>query len=186
MLAYTDVLTNINNRRRFFELAEKEYKRAWRYHRPLSFVILDIDHFKSINDLYGHAIGDAVLSRFAHECNQHIRNGIDILGRVGGEEFAILFPETGRKAACEVVHRLSTQIGGKPISIGDIDLQITFSGGLIEIDHENKMELDHLIDRADRALYLAKQTRNCIAYWDHESSQAQLLFPKKSRSGVDL
>jgi diguanylate cyclase (GGDEF)-like protein len=173
-VAYTDVLTGINNRRRFFELAEKEYKRAQRYLRPLSIAVMDIDHFKSINDHYGHAVGDTVLSWFAHECYGHIRKEIDIIGRVGGEEFTILFPETVVEAACEVVHRLLKQIGNTKISTGAYSIQITFSAGLIGINYKTNFVLDQLLDRADRALYLAKQTRNCIAYWDYQSEEARL------------
>ena len=158
----------------FIELAEKEYKRAQRYQRPLSIAVMDIDHFKSINDHYGHAVGDTVLSWFAHECYEHIRKELDIIGRVGGEEFTILFPETAADAACEIIHRLLEQIGGTKISTGAYSIQITFSAGLIGINHESNFVLDQLLDRADRALYLAKQTRNCIAYWDYQSDQARL------------
>ncbi|MCJ7433058.1 MAG: sensor domain-containing diguanylate cyclase [Anaerolineales bacterium] len=173
-LAYTDVLTGINNRRRFFELAEKEYKRAQRYQRPLSIAVMDIDHFKSVNDHYGHAVGDTVLSWFAHECYDHIRKEIDIIGRVGGEEFTILFPETTVEDASEIVNRLLTQVGGTKISTGACSIQITFSAGLVGINHESNFVLDQLLDRADHALYLAKQTRNCIACWDYQSEEARL------------
>jgi diguanylate cyclase (GGDEF)-like protein len=174
-LAYTDVLTGINNRRRFFEIAEKEYKRAQRYQRPLSIAVMDIDHFKSINDHYGHAVGDTVLCWFAHECYGHIRKELDIIGRVGGEEFTILFPETAVDAACEIVQRLLKQIGDTKISTGAYSIQITFSAGLIGINHKLNFVLDQFLDRADRALYLAKQTRNCIACWDVQSEQAKLV-----------
>ncbi len=173
-LAYTDVLTGLNNRRRFFELAEKEYKRAQRYQRPLSIAVMDIDHFKSINDHYGHAVGDTVLSWFARECYEHIRKELDIIGRVGGEEFTILFPETAVETACEIVQRLLRQIGDTNISTGAYSIQITFSAGLIGINHESNFVLDQFLDRADRALYLAKQTRNCVACWDDQSEQARL------------
>lgn len=173
-LAYTDALTGINNRRRFFELAEKEYKRARRYQRPLSIAVMDIDHFKSVNDHYGHAVGDSVLSWFARECYDHIRKEIDIIGRVGGEEFTILFPETTVEDASDIVNRLLTQIGDTKISTGAYSIRITFSAGLVGINHESNFVLDQFLDLADRALYLAKQTRNCTACWDYQSEDAIL------------
>lgn len=174
-LAYTDMLTGINNRRRFFEILEKEYMRARRYKHPLSLLLLDIDHFKEINDRHGHVMGDAVLRWFAQECSQAIRINIDIIGRFGGEEFMILFPETPLDAACEASHRLLELISGAEVPVGDTRIPVTFSGGLVGLDHEGDASVDQLIEWADRALYLAKEKRSCVAYWDARTEEARLI-----------
>jgi diguanylate cyclase (GGDEF)-like protein len=174
-LAYTDTLTGINNRRRLFELLEKEYMRARRYKRPLSLMLLDIDHFKAINDQYGHAAGDMALRWFAQQCSKAIRKNMDVIGRFGGEEFMILFPETSLESACEVSRRLLNLISGGEAPIGDKRIPIAFSAGLVSLEHEENTSLDQLIEQADRALYLAKESRGCVACWDPQIGEPRLV-----------
>ncbi len=165
ILAFTDVLTGINNRRRLFELADKEFLRAQRYHRPFSLMIIDIDYFKSINDRYGHAAGDIVLRWFAQECKKSIRENIDMIGRFGGEEFAILLPETEINAAFVIIERLREHINASVVNIFQHHIHITFSAGIATVTNDKNLTLDLLVDHADKALYKAKEARNAIAYW---------------------
>ena len=168
-LAFTDVLTGINNRRRFFDLAEGEFKRSERYNRPLSFMIADIDHFKKINDNYGHTAGDDVLRWFARECSLVIRKEVDVIGRFGGEEFSFIYPETDRASAVSAAERLRKRIRDKRVFLPEHDLQITFSSGVASMPSTGGVGLDQLIERADKALYHAKIKRNCTAYWDDDT-----------------
>jgi len=165
-LAFTDVLTGINNRRRLLELADKEYKRSMRYHRPLSFMLADIDHFKDINDMYGHAKGDEALRWFAAECNSVVRKYVDMIGRIGGEEFAFIYPEIKLPSALIAGERLRRHIAGKCLKFEDVQLHLTFSAGVVCLPPDKEITLDQFIEYADKALYLAKQRRNCIAFWD--------------------
>ena len=105
MQAHTDALTGLANRRRFIEIAEAELVRSRRYDAPLSLLMLDIDHFKEVNDAHGHRAGDRVLQQLARTCLEVLRN-VDVVGRVGGEEFAILLPETALPGAVDVAERL--------------------------------------------------------------------------------
>jgi diguanylate cyclase (GGDEF)-like protein len=172
-LANTDVLTGINNRRRISELLDEEYRRAIRYQRPLSLMIVDIDYFKKINDVYGHAAGDEALRWFASQCRVIIRQKLDLLGRFGGDEFAIIYPEADLASALGAAERLRSQIIGSPIQLNDTDLQITFSAGIASLPLDEEIGLEQLVERADKALYFAKEKRNCMAYWDDKEAMPQ-------------
>lgn len=174
-LAFTDVLTGINNRRRLFELVEKEYKRAVRYCRPLSFMIVDIDYFKSINDRYGHAAGDEALRWFATECSLVIRQNIDVIGRFGGEEFALIYPETGLPAAISAAGRLHQHFIDKQVCFEEHEIKFTFSAGIASLPDNALIGWDQLIERADKALYFAKEKRDCMAYWDNKDGKPQFI-----------
>jgi diguanylate cyclase (GGDEF)-like protein len=172
-LAYIDALTGINNRRRLSELLDDEYRRAIRYQRPLSLMLVDIDHFKKINDSYGHAAGDEVLRWFANQCSVSIRQKLDLLGRFGGDEFAIIYPEADLASALGAAERLRPQIIGHPLQYNDTELQITFSAGIASLPLDEEIGLEQLVERADKALYFAKEKRNCIAYWDDKADMPQ-------------
>ena len=172
-LAYIDALTGINNRRRLSELLDDEYRRAIRYQRPLSLMLVDIDHFKKINDVYGHAAGDEALRWFASQCSVIIRQKLDLLGRFGGEEFAIIYPEADLASALGAAERLRSQIIGHPIQYNDTEIQITFSAGIASLPLDEEIGLEQLIERADKALYFAKEKRNCMAYWDDKAAMPQ-------------
>jgi len=155
-LAITDPLTGLYNRRGFSEIAHRELERARRYKRPLSVILLDIDHFKRVNDTYKHAVGDQVLRTLAERCRHRTRE-VDILGRYGGEEIVILLPETDRPGALRAAEHLRRDVAELPFDTEVGPLQITISLGVAEsIDGE--LGLDVLIDRADDAMYAAKQS----------------------------
>jgi len=163
-LAHTDSLTGLNNRRRFFELAQHEFKRRERHPTPLAVIMLDIDHFKSVNDRYGHAIGDLALQTVARRCKQAVRN-IDILGRYGGEEFVSILLGTDLYGAKIVAERLRQRVEAPPVETEDGPLTITISVGIAELTPDCQ-DLDLLLRRADQALYMAKQAgRNRVEVW---------------------
>lgn len=155
-MATTDPLTGLWNRRRFLELAEAELSRLRRYGRPVTMLMLDIDHFKSINDSFGHAAGDEALCRLVELCQEELRE-TDHLGRMGGEEFAIALPETGISEALEVAERLRGRVAGVDLRLsGDTPLYMTVSIGVAAC-LDSDMSVDRVLDRADRALYEAKE-----------------------------
>ncbi len=155
-LATTDGLTGLNNRRRFMELSEREFTRSVRYDRPLAMFMLDIDHFKDVNDSYGHDVGDDVLRSLSEIAVIALR-GADILGRLGGEEFGVLLPETDAEAAMEVAERLRMSIENTAISTNDQALTITVSIG-VSVLNSDTPSIEDLMKRADVALYDAKQS----------------------------
>ena len=166
-LAITDPLTNLHNRRYFFEAARLELDRARRYGRPLALIMLDIDHFKLVNDTYGHQAGDRVLATVAARCLEKLR-GIDLSARYGGEEFVFLLPETDTQRTRQVAGRLRSVLMNQPIDAGEQQITISVSLGLAEIG-EGCFDLQGLIRRADQALYVTKETgRGRITAWVEE------------------
>ena len=162
-MATTDPLTGLWNRRRFMELSETELSRLRRYGRPVSVLMLDIDHFKAVNDTHGHAAGDEALCQLADICRSTLRE-TDHLGRLGGEEFAALLPETGLDEAADVAERLRQRLAASafPLSCG-ITLRITVSIGVASCADDDTA-IDRALGRADRALYRAKNSgRNRVA-----------------------
>jgi len=154
-LAATDDLTGLCNRRKFLELGEREVGRAARYDSPLSFILFDLDHFKRINDTYGHLAGDQVLQAVAAECQDQVRES-DVLARLGGEEFGVLAVETSLAQAIAVAERLRNGIRGLVVSTQSADIPIASSFGVAQLrDAEEDIEI--LIGRADAALYRAKE-----------------------------
>jgi diguanylate cyclase (GGDEF)-like protein len=154
-LATTDSLTGLHNRRSFFDMAQRLYDYARRYSRPLAVIMLDVDHFKQINDSFGHAIGDQVLRSMADICLSTLRT-VDVVGRYGGEEFVMLLPETDLADAGMVAERLQQQVIAEPVLTDRGALAITVSLGVSHIA-ATCHSLEQLIDRADQALYAAKQ-----------------------------
>lgn len=162
-LAITDSLTEIWNRRRISELAQREFNRACRYNRPFSLIIFDIDTFKKVNDTYGHAVGDQVLKIIAKTVLGSLRK-VDFFGRWGGEEFLIILPEIEVKTAINVAERLRKCIAKTVIPLEEKSLQVTVSIGVASYQPADK-EIDDILQRADQALYHAKnQGRNQVSY----------------------
>jgi diguanylate cyclase (GGDEF)-like protein/PAS domain S-box-containing protein len=153
-LATTDSLTGIYNRRRYLELSDAELKRAIRYERPLAIMMMDVDHFKNINDTYGHSIGDQLLVRLTHDCQRLLRKQ-DVFGRIGGEEFAITLPETGLTEAIEAAERLRETIEEAEIESPRGAVRVTTSIGVTVCAPDDT--IDSALRRADQALYSAKR-----------------------------
>jgi diguanylate cyclase (GGDEF)-like protein len=161
-LALTDALTSLYNRRGLFEIGHIEFTRTQRLDRPFSVIMIDIDHFKSINDRFGHLAGDQVLQFLASELRNAVR-GSDIVGRYGGEEFAIFLSGSDGKAARKLAERLRVKIEEMPFYVGDHEIKMTISLGVSASD-ENNPNLETLVARADQALYVAKHKgRNRVA-----------------------
>lgn len=164
-LATVDELTGAFNRRGLFQLAQREVERALRYHRPLTAMMLDIDHFKSLNDTWGHLVGDRVLQALVERCRENLR-ALDIVGRYGGEEFFFLLPETDLAEALTVAERLRRAIEEMRVVFGENAVSVTVSIGVAAMT-PTITDLTMLIECADRALYLAKQAgRNCVRKCD--------------------
>lgn len=154
VLATTDPLTGVSNRRRFLELGNYELVRAQRNQRPLSLLALDIDHFKRINDTHGHGTGDETLVRFAKTCASCLRS-LDTLGRQGGEEFAVLLPETPIEEARTVGERIRCAIEECGMAGPEGPFTITVSIGAAQLQASDTFEV--LAERADARLYTAKR-----------------------------
>ncbi|MEW5938100.1 MAG: histidine kinase N-terminal 7TM domain-containing protein [Chloroflexota bacterium] len=153
-LAITDGLTGLANRRRFLEMAEIEFQRALRYKRNLSAMIFDIDHFKEVNDTYGHPIGDRVLQAIAALCHEKLREA-DPIGRYGGEEFAALVVETSPENALRAGERLRQAVEDMVVPTEKGEIKVTISVGVAGMN-ETTPNLETLINRADQAMYVAK------------------------------
>jgi len=152
-LASLDGLTGIFNRRHFFELSRSELNRARRHDAPLSLVLFDLDHFKQINDTYGHVCGDQVLRAVADACSDRLRS-FDVFGRYGGEEFAVLLPDIGPEGALAVAERLRRGIAAAAEGLGDIEVSASF--GVASVLTARGATFDDLVVLADEALYRAK------------------------------
>lgn len=160
--AHTDSLTDLPNRRHFMETATQELARAVRFGSPLSVLMLDVDHFKKVNDTYGHKVGDIVLQKLAETCRATLRE-IDFTARLGGEEFAVLLPGTGHPAAMEAAERLRRALAETAVPLEQgLPLRFTVSLGVATLK-DPATNLDTLLNAADHALYEAKhQGRNRV------------------------
>ncbi len=160
-LSVKDPLTELYNRRFLAERLPQEIKRASRYGRSLSLIMLDIDHFKEINDTHGHGTGDQVLKACAEVLQEAIRQDVDWAARYGGEEFLLILPETDHAGALVVAERLRRHFAEEPLSVGDIQIGFTASFGVSTYPHERhqgSLGAETLLEAADRALYQAKKT----------------------------
>ncbi len=160
--ATTDYLTGVTNRRHFIETAHYEISRAIRFKHPLSIALIDIDHFKSINDTYGHAAGDEALIVLARLCCDNIRE-VDIFARLGGDEFVLLLPDATCKQAYQVVERIRRSLSALSIDRDGQNIAITISSGIAGLEDEEDT-LDVLLARADQVLYQVKESgKNRVA-----------------------
>ena len=168
-LASTDYLTHLVNRRRFLEIAEAEFLRVKIDHGPLAIILLDVDHFKSVNDQYGHQAGDEVLTTVGTRIKKSLRQG-DVAGRYGGEEFVVLVVGSLPDQCLRIAERIRQSVAQQPIQLGGVTIQVTISVGLACLNPERELPLDDLIARADQAMYQAKQAgRNRVMVWEQQA-----------------
>ena len=162
--ATKDALTGLFNRGHFTETAVLEIERARRFSEPLSAILLDIDHFKNVNDTHGHDIGDRVIIALAKCCQDNIRK-IDYVGRLGGEEFVVLLPRANKEPAVEMAQRLRLKIMETRVPVADREIAFTASLGVASLRSHTR-DLAELLRNADAALYKAKREgRNRVEVW---------------------
>lgn len=154
--ATTDFLTGVDNRRSFMQKTQEEFSRAQRYKRELALLMIDLDKFKEVNDIYGHLVGDQVLRDVVKACKSALRE-TDILARIGGEEFAATLLESDLETARTVALRVQQKVKEVSVEYGGREIQITVSIG-IGVRREEDTSLDDILKRADDALYRAKNT----------------------------
>ncbi len=165
-LAVTDGLTSIYNRRYLMDALEKEFHRAKRYGESFAVILIDVDHFKNVNDNFGHQMGDFVLRELAQILFQQLR-GTDTVGRYGGEEFVILLPGTDLQGAAALADRARHLVEQHPFRRGDAFARITLSAGVVAYPHPLLQSPDDIVQQADAALYRAKkQGRNVVQVMD--------------------
>ena len=180
-LSRLDMLTQLANRRHFMERLEQECQKQARTNRPISLAMIDADHFKQINDTHGHPAGDQVLEQLARMLEQQMRVPSDLPARLGGEEFAILFPETTLAGAKSVCNRIMASLARIQFEGKDGPFTLTLSIGLVESSHLNGEALWH---HADSNLYQAKtRGRNQVVATRPEPSQSPI-EPTLSRTGI--
>lgn len=159
--ALFDQLTGLLNRRAFLHRAEQEYRTAKRYKTTFGIVVLDLDHFKNINDQHGHKAGDAILKDFGDLVLEQIRQS-DISGRIGGEEFAFILPNTNLAQSQVFAEKLLKAVADRQVIIDGQTINYTASIGITVSFPENDFKIHNLIHHADQALYKAKSAgRNC-------------------------
>jgi diguanylate cyclase (GGDEF)-like protein len=159
--ANIDDLTGVANRRWFHELAEQELRRAQRHDHPLAVLVLDVDHFKDVNDTHGHFAGDQVLVELGRVLNDQVRR-VDVLGRIGGEEFAVVMPGASIERAAEAAERLRAAVADLRFRFDGVEVSASMSIGLTTCDVWTE-RISEAIERADQALYQAKAAgRNCV------------------------
>jgi diguanylate cyclase (GGDEF)-like protein/PAS domain S-box-containing protein len=157
-LAHTDMLTGVNNRRNLYEIAAHEFEIAIRYRQPLSMLMFDLDHFKIVNDTFGHTVGDQILIQVTQAACAELRSA-DSIGRYGGEEFVVLLPMTNAQQAFSLAERIRERVARIRMSTPTGDATVTLSIGIVEMMRETGRgeSVDNMIRRADEAMYEAKQ-----------------------------
>ena len=164
-LATFDELTGLMMRRAFFENCETLRKTIERNKNSISLAYVDIDNFKKINDIYGHAGGDEVLKSFATGLHENLRKS-DLIGRIGGEEFAIALPYTDLEGSIHVLEKIRLSSKKNDVKFFDRSIEYTISIGVTLFDESNPVDLDQLTRQADVALYKAKNSgKNCIVQY---------------------
>ncbi len=175
-MSITDPLTKIHNRRFFNEAIKKEEARTRRIFKPLSVIIFDIDNFKTVNDTFGHFIGDQVLQKLAALCRDTMRDS-DLFARFGGEEFIILTPETDSHTAMDIAERLRAVVNETIMArCNEGDILISISLGVASWNPAESPDISAVLDRADRALYDAKNTgRNKAVLWEDLGNKGMVI-----------
>lgn len=175
-MAMTDPLTCLYNRRYFFDHLENECAHMNRRTKAIALIILDIDHFKLVNDQYGHQMGDMVLNELSRVVEKALRSG-EILARIGGEEFGVLIPDADRNAAANVALRICREVREHVFQDDEGQaLRVTCSAGVTTINEPSFRTADTLYKQADIALYAAKEAgRNRIYLYDHQQGLAEIM-----------
>ncbi len=164
-LAITDPLTRLYNRRYFYEVAEKEFKLAKSYKPQISLILVDVDHFKGVNDRYGHIVGDKVLMQLAEIIQESVRK-IDIVARYGGEEFVIMLPDTDIEQAALAAERLCKTVARQSFDIDGYHIDLGVSVGVAYFNGQMGMDIETLLNHADHSMYMAKQAGgNRVQIW---------------------
>ncbi len=167
-LAMIDSLTGLYNRRQLFNLGQIEFSRACRYNHAISVIMLDIDWFKKVNDVYGHLTGDQVLQQIANRCRMVLRTS-DVIGRFGGEEFVILLPQTNVQHAQNIANRIRLLVQDRPIMTDRGEISVTISLGISSMEGDCDSRLEWVVDQADQALLKAKDMgRNRVVIWEED------------------
>ncbi len=164
-LAANDALTGLSNRRALMDLGASECQRMERSGHPLSVLVVDIDHFKPVNDAWGHLAGDRVICAVAQACAARKRNRGDIVARFGGEEFVIVLPETDGQSALDMAESLRREVAAMSVPVDEqvASIAVTVSIGVATLQQGAGLDFEELVNRADKALYRAKQAgRNTI------------------------
>jgi len=156
LLAATDSLTGLYNRRMFFKRMEEELARASRMQTPLCLAYIDIDYFKDINDTHGHLAGDAVLIQLSRVLNHVVRKA-DVVGRIGGEEFAVLLPDVDSNLGCEVAERIRSRVQAARFTYGDLTIRVTVSIGVLHVPDAASADVDMIMRIVDEGMYSAKR-----------------------------
>jgi diguanylate cyclase (GGDEF)-like protein len=160
-MAIMDPLTEIYNRRIFFDVANREIVRSIRYHNPFSILMIDLDHLKQINDTYGHPAGDAVLKEAVKIIKSNLRE-IDTFARYGGDEFIVMLPETGLVGGQKVADRIMAAGDTTMYTFKDFEIPVAFSAGVAEFEFDGDHDIDDVISRADKELYITKSRRKQV------------------------
>lgn len=155
-LSSVDSLTGCYNRRYATEVLHREFRKSSRTHLPLTLLIADLDNFKSINDGYGHPVGDFVLKEFADRLRQSVRSS-DAVARCGGEEFWVILPDTNRLGGCQVASKILSTVRSRAFDKPPVSLRVTVSVGVADNLLPGATDVDSLVNEADRALYSAKR-----------------------------
>ena len=161
-MAVRDTLTGLYNRRYFQQILEYELNRAKRYQQPLSLIFIDLDHFKEVNDKFGHSVGDIFLKQISQKLSGMFRT-TDLVARYAGDEFVAILPATLLEGAMILAHRIQETLGDYQIMVRGTTLQVSVSIGVDTYENADGIGSITLIDRADRAMYEAKaHGRNCV------------------------
>lgn len=156
-LSVTDGLTGISNRPNMEQVLRSEFERSMRYGAPLSVVLLDVDHFKGVNDTYGHQKGDEILVAFASLLKKFCRAN-DTAARYGGEEFLMILPQSNAQGAFKIAERVREEMMKLSFTGNESNFSVTTSGGVVELDRDFIKSTDQLVTMADQALYEAKNS----------------------------
>lgn len=178
LLANTDELTNLVNRRRFFEIFEREILQAKIKSQPLTLMMLDFDYFKNINDTYGHLVGDTILKQFGKILRENLYP-LDVAARYGGEEFIVLMPDTSFEKASKAAERLHRTIDRSEWEVSGNSISITISIGQVTLEPNNIIDCRDMVKKADAALYVSKHKgRNCVVSWDEVNGDEKAFEPE--------